>query len=346
MLSWLNVSELEFRNAWFLWTCLLAPVVYWLSVQLPTWVCYSSLSIVDRAPSSLRTRLRFLPALLLSLASLALAIALSGPRTGDATTKVKREGISIMLVLDRSGSMDARDFVEGDYGVSRLDAVKSVLRRFVLGGDGLRGRPNDLVGLVVFGTYADALVPLTLDHGSLVSILDDVHVAVRHGEAATAVGEGLGLAVERLLGTEASSKVVVLLTDGVNNAGQIDPRQAAELAANYDIRVYTVGAGRTGVAPLPVQTSDGQTVLRAVPVEIDETTLKDIAQRTGGRYFNARDANGLIDTYREIDRLERTELTEIRYLQYREHYPLFLLTALSLILLSGLVAGTFSRTLP
>ena len=251
-----------------------------------------------------------------------------------------------MLVVDRSGSMDARDFVAGDYSVSRLDAVKRALQTFVLGTRGSGGRPNDLVGVVAFGTYADGVCPLTLDHGNLMGIVDQLEVARERAESATAVGEGLALAVERLRAHPAQSKVVVLLSDGVNNAGIIAPLQAAELAATLDIKVYTVGAGSSGIAPMPVRTASGRTVLRPTPVEIDEDTLKRIAKRTGGRYFNARDADALTETYAEIDRLERSEITEIRYLQYREHYAWFVVTGLVLVLLSSLGAGTLLRRLP
>ncbi len=345
MLEWLGRDALELREPLFLAAALLSPLVYVLARKAPSSLTYSSLALVDGAPRSLRARLSFLPAALLALAALCLAVALAGPRSGDATTKVKREGIAIVLVVDRSGSMDARDFVEGDYSVSRLDAAKATLRNFVLGGK-TGGRPDDLIGVVAFGTYADGICPLTLDHGNLMSIVDDIEVAREQAESATAIGEGLALAVERLRAHPAQSKVIVLLTDGVNNAGEISPLQAAELAAALGIKVYTVGAGSSGTAPMPVQTADGRTVLRATRVEIDENTLREVAKRASGRYFNAQDADGLLESYAEIDRLERTEISETRYMQYREHYPLFIIIALSLIALSSLASGTVLRLLP
>ena len=346
MLDWLAGGGWELRDPLFLAAGLLAPVVYALARRLPASLTYSSLSIPDTAPRSLRVRLSALPAVLLALAAACLAFAMAGPRTGDATTKVKREGIAIMLVVDRSGSMDARDFVDGDYSVSRLDAVKSALREFVLGGGASAGRPNDLVGVVAFGTFADGVCPLTLDHRNLMSIVEDLEVARIQTEASTAIGEGLALAVERLRAHRAHSKVVVLLSDGVNNAGVIEPLQAAELAAHLGIRVYAVGAGSTAIAPMPFRAADGRTVLRPTAVEIDEATLARIAERTGGRYFNARSAEGLVETYDEIDRLERTEITEVRYLQYREHYRAFVIAALVLIGVASLAAGTALRRLP
>ena len=345
-LAWLLGRGFELREPLFLLAGLLAPLVFIASSRMPALLTYSSLFLVDRAPRSWRVRLSFIPAALLACATLCLAIAMAGPRTGDATSITKREGIAIMLVVDRSGSMEARDFVDGDYNVSRLDAVKTALKTFVLGSDGAGGRPNDLVGVVAFGTFADGICPLTLDHGNLMGIVEGLEVAQEQAEAATAIGEGLALAVERLRSHPAQSKVVVLLTDGVNNAGEIEPIQAAELAASLGIKVYTVGAGSSGIAPMPFRTADGRRVLRATRVEIDEVTLAQIAERTGGRYFNAKNASGLVDTYAEIDALERTEITEIRYLQYREHFPGFVLAALALIALSTLSAGTVLRRLP
>jgi len=259
---------------------------------------------------------------------------------------VRREGIAILMALDRSGSMDARDFVAGDLSVSRLDALKGVFRDFVLGGAAGEGRPDDLIGLVVFGTYADGVCPLTLDHGNLVGILDQVQVARERSESATAIGEGLGLAVERLLDVDAKSRIVILLTDGANNAGDIDPMQAAELAAAHGIKVYTIGAGTTGYAPVPVTGPDGRQYLRRALVEMDEKTLQEIARRTGGSYFHARDAEGLAATYRAIDDLERSQIAEVRYMRYQEHYGGFVLATLLLIAGAGLASGTFLRRLP
>jgi Ca-activated chloride channel family protein len=241
--------------------------------------------------------------------------------------------------------MQARDFVSGDASVSRLDVVKSVFRRFVGGENGGRGRPNDLVGLVAFARYADGLCPLTLDHGNLLAILDDVAIPTDPEEDGTAVGEGLALAVERLRRHD-TSKVVILLTDGVNNAGDIEPLQAADLAAQHGIKVYAIGAGTTGYAPVPVQLRGGQTVLQRAFVEIDEETLRAIADRTGGRYFHASDADGLAMVIEEIDRLERSELTEVRYLEYEYHYAPFAATALILVAGSTLLSGTALRRLP
>ena len=336
----------ELRAPLFLLVGLLAPLVYVLASRLPAAVTYSSLSIVDGAAASLRRRLAVVPALLLALATLLLAVAGAGPRTGNAANRIKREGIAIAMVVDHSGSMAARDFVEDDLSVDRLAVVKRVFRDFVAGGSFGKGRPDDLVGLIAFARYADGLCPLTLDHGNLLAILDDLEIVTEREEDGTAVGEGLALAVERLRDHPAASKVVILLSDGVNNAGDIDPLQAADLAAAHGIKVYAIGAGKTGFAPFPIQVMGGRTVLRRAYVEIDERTLRAVAERTGGRYFHATDADGLASVVKEIDSLERSEITETRYLEYEEHYAGFVAVALLLMVSSGVLSGTFLRRLP
>ena len=337
---------MELRDPLLLLFALFAPLVFALAAKLPSVLTVSTLSHLDAAPRSLRARLARLPALLLAVATVVFAVALAGPRTGDSSSHMHREGIAIVMAVDRSGSMNARDFVAGDASVSRLDAVKHVFHEFVDGGNAGSGRPDDLVGLVVFGTYADGVCPLTLDHANLLAILDDVKIAVEATEASTALGEGLGLAIERLRDHPAKSKVVILLTDGVNNAGEIDPMQAAKLAADNGIKVYTIAAGTNGMAPIPVPGADGREYLRRVYVEMDEETMRKIADATGGRYFHARDVDGLKDVYREIDRLERTEITEVRYLQYREHYPPLVMAGMGLVALAALASATFLRRLP
>jgi Ca-activated chloride channel family protein len=335
----------ELRDPFFLAFGLLAPLVYALASGNASAVRYSSLGLLENAPSSWRVRLLPLPAAFLALATLALAVALAGPRTGDASTKIHREGIAMMLVVDRSGSMNARDFVRGDQSIDRLQALKQVLHRF-LGTDGEGpGRPDDLIGLVTFAGYADSVAPLTLDHANLMAILDDTQIVRDPDEDGTAVGEGLALAVERLRRHPAKSKVVVLLSDGVSNRGDISPTQAAELAEAHNIKVYSVGAGRTGSAPFPVEWR-GRTVLRQVRVELDERELEAIAERTGGRYFHAEDVDALQEVYDEIDTLERTEIIELRYMQYREHYAGFAAAGLALILSAAFASRTFLRRLP
>jgi Ca-activated chloride channel family protein len=208
------------------------------------------------------------------------------------------------------------------------------------------GRSNDLIGLVSFARYADGACPLTADHGNLLNILGQQEIVTERAEDGTAVGEGLALAVERLRHQEVRSKVVILLTDGVSNSGDITPRQAAELAEQQGIKVYTIGAGRTGWAPVPVRLPGGAVALRRAFVEMDEETLSEIAERTGARYFHAADAEALGEVIEEIDRLERSEIVEVRYLEYEHHYAGFVVLAIVCMLASSLLAGTWLRRLP
>ncbi|HVX11231.1 MAG TPA: VWA domain-containing protein [Pirellulales bacterium] len=338
---------MEFRDPWLLLLVCLAPLAFAAASRSASAIRFSSLDVPDRAGRSWRVRLAVLPAALSALAVACLAVAAAGPHTPDAETKVSREGIAVMAVIDRSGSMHARDLVKDDLSVDRLSVVKDVFRQFVLGGKAGGGRPDDVVGLVAFAGYADSLCPLTLDHGNLVSIVDDLQIVSGRDEDGTALGDGLALAVERLRQSTARSKIAILLTDGVNNAGAIDPGQAAELAASQQIKVYCIGAGTDGLAPFPVvDPFSGRQRLEPIQVEIDEEALKAIAEKTGGRYFRATDKDSLASIYAEIDRLERTKISEIRYLQYTEHYKPFVVAALGLMAAAAVAKGSLFRTLP
>jgi Ca-activated chloride channel family protein len=243
--------------------------------------------------------------------------------------------------------MEARDLVRDDQSVSRLAVVKERFIEFVTGGESGQGRKDDAIGLVAFARWADGLCPLTLDHGSLLSIVADTEIVAEPQEDGTALGEGLGLAVERLRSHTARSRIAILLTDGVNNTGDITPAQAAELAKANDVKVYCIGTGTRGLAPVPATDPfTGRTYLRRMPVQIDEATLKEIAHTTGGRYFRATDDSSMADIYREIDSLERTEISEKRYLSYHEKYLAFVATALMLLGLGCGLGGTLLRRLP
>ncbi len=284
--------------------------------------------------------------MLLALATVVLVISLARPRTPQQETKVSREGVAIMMVIDVSSSMDARDLVKVDRQVNRLDVVKDVFLSFVQGDGSMAGRPDDLIGLVTFARYADSLCPLTLDHGNLATIVTDLEIVTQRSEDGTAVGDGLGLAVERLRRSKAKSRIAILLTDGVTNAGVIEPTKTADLAASSDIKVYCIGAGTNGMAPVPGRDLFGRLTLIPQPVEIDEETLKQIADRTGGRYFRAVDKQALAEIYVAIDQMERVKVSEVRYLQYTEHFGYFIVSGMGLIALSVLLSGTVFRKLP
>ncbi|MFK7738149.1 MAG: VWA domain-containing protein [Pirellulaceae bacterium] len=339
---------LELRDPWFLLLLPLMLPAYWLANRSVSQVAYSSLELFSDAPKSLRMRLAILPGLLLALGVATLIVSLARPRTPERETRVSREGIAVMMIMDLSSSMNARDLVEGDYNVNRLDVVKEVFTSFVLGNskNSLGGRQDDLVGLVTFAGYADSVCPLTLDHGNLAAIVSDLKIVEVQSEDGTAVGDGLGLAVERLRRSEAKSRIAILLTDGVNNAGVIDPVKAAELAAEFDIKVYCIGAGTNGVAPMPSMDLFGRTQMVGQQVQIDEDTLKAIAEKTDGRYFRAVNRKGLADIYASIDELEKTEVSETRYQRYHEHFAWFLSAGMGLLLVGALLRDSVFRRLP
>ncbi len=341
------LGGLEFRHPWFLALALLAPLAFVLARRQQGRVRFSALSILPQADHSLRARLERLPDLLVSVAVLALALAAAGPRVGDKNSRIKKEGIAIMLAVDVSGSMRALDLSTKKDERTRLDAVKKVFEKFVVGGGSLGGRSDDAVGIVRFARYADTACPLTLDHDNLVSLARNLEIVADKNEDGTAIGDGLGLAVERLRESKARSKVVILLTDGVNNSGQEDPLAAAELAKTQDMKVYAIGAGTTGTAPVRVQDPfTGESVLRPMAVEIDEKTLRAIAEKTGGQYFRATDAEGLEKVYEAIDQLERTEFEENQFRKFDEYFPPFVYFGLALACLGLFLRATLLRRLP
>jgi Ca-activated chloride channel family protein len=342
------LEHIEFREPWFLLLGVLALPVFFLARRSPGRVVFSSLALLPARGASWRTRLAWLPDAGLALAALCMSVALAGPRAARGESHIRREGIAIMMAMDISGSMRALDLSDEDEEKTRLDAVKEVFRSFVAGaGNELPGRPDDAIGLVSFAGFADTRCPLTLNHASLLEIADQLEIVTERSEDGTAIGDGLGLAVERLREAKARSRVIILLTDGVNNAGVEPPLQAAELAKSLGIKVYTIGAGTDGIAPVRVPDPlSGEMVLRPMPVEIDEETLRAIAERTGGRYFRAQDAAGLREVYQQIDRLERTEISERRLREYDEHYRLVLAAALLAAALSWLARSTLFRRLP
>ncbi len=340
------VLPVEFRQPAMLPLILLALPVFWWARRSGGRILFSSLRLLPQSIKTWRMRLGFLPPLLLAVATALLAIALSGPRVADRQTRVKKQGIAIMLAIDVSGSMQALDLSEPDRERTRLDAVREVLLKFVKGGSGLLGRPDDLIGIVSFAAYADTRCPLTLDHDNLLSAAHNLQIVTQQDEDGTAIGEGLGLALERLRESKAKSKVAILLTDGVNNRGDTAPLQAAELAVTIGVKVYTVGAGTNGMAPVRVTDPFGRSMLTRMPVEIDEKMLKAIADKTGGRYYRATDAETLELVYRQIDALERSEFIEQRYRQYREYYPHVLILGLLLSALAWLLQAAVLRRLP
>jgi Ca-activated chloride channel family protein len=293
---------------------------------------YSSTMGFRALTKSWKHYLRHLPFILQMAGIVLLTVALARPQSSNSWQDVTTEGIDIVIALDISSSMLARDFQP-----NRLDAAKKVATEFI------SGRRNDKMGLVVFSGESFTQCPLTTDHAVLINLFHDIKSGMI--EDGTAIGNGLATSVARLKESEAISRVIILLTDGENNRGVIAPETAAELAKTYGIRVYTVGVGTIGTAPYPVQTPFG-IQMRDVEVKIDEETLQKIADITDGRYFRATDNNKLVQIYEEIDQLEKSKIEVKEYSKKDEEFERYAMLA-GIVLLSGLfLKTTVFRNIP
>lgn len=325
------------ENPWWLWLLLLIPWVVWRwrAVGNQSAVPFSSTEVIASLRPTWRQRIAWLPTTLLLTALGLIIVSLARPREGRQQTMVNMEGIAMQMVVDRSSSMLALDFQLNEQRVDRLTAIKHVAAKFVQGeqktlfaeADPLSGRASDLIGLITFAGFADDITPPTLDHVFLLSQLNHVQIAANRNEDGTAIGDAIALAVEKLNALnyrkqdaqKIKSKVIILLTDGENNAGELDPAQAAELAQTLGIRIYTIGVGTRGQAPFPVRVGfSGRQMLQWMEVNIDEDTLRKVAAATGGKYFRATDTESLTRIYAEIDRLEKTEFESQQFVDYRE----------------------------
>ncbi|MGA7278591.1 MAG: VWA domain-containing protein, partial [Desulfocapsaceae bacterium] len=239
-----------------------------------------------------------------------LILALARPQLGRTTTEIEASGIDIFLAVDVSSSMEAMDFQLDKKSVNRLEVVKSVVSQFI------RERPNDRIGLIAFSAKPYLISPLTLDHDWLLKRLQALSIGMI--EDGTAIGSAIGTGSSRLNSQQAKSRLLILLTDGMNTAGRIPPLVAAEAAQALGVKVYTIGAGTRGMAPTPYTDPFGRKSIRRVNVNIDETTLKAIAEKTGGRYFRATDTSSLARIYKEIDKMETTTRTIKQFENYRE----------------------------
>ena len=328
---------LRFAHPWFLLCGILVIAAAWLLWTMrkhqPA-AAYSHLPLLDAAGPSWRVRGRWIPTAAKILGALLVVVALARPQSGTASREITSEGIDIMLVLDVSGSMKAEDFKPNN----RLYVAKQVIRDFV------EGRTNDRIGLVVFAGQSFTQCPLTLDYDVLTSFLDDIDFGMI--EDGTAIGMALANAVNRLRESTAKSKVIVLLTDGVNNRGMIEPITAAEIAKTLGIKVYTIGAGKPGNALYPVEDPVFGKRYVYIPNEIDEESLSQIAELTGGRYYRAQSEQMLERVYQEISLLEKTEVKIKEYVQYQELFSFFAAAALASVVLGGALGATWFRTLP
>ncbi len=332
---------MTFAHPYVLLLLLLLPVLAWLKGKVgfqPAFL-YSSVQLVRGITGITRSRAG---SILLKLRWLALAlflIALARPQLGEGETKITASGIDIVLAIDLSGSMSSEDFQLRGRRVNRLMIAKDVLQQFVA------KRANDRIGLVAFATDAYIAAPLTLDHDFLLQNLDRLEIAAP-GKDQTAIGSALAAALNRLRELRSKSKIVILMTDGQNNAGKVPPLTAAEAAETLKVKVYTIGVGTRGLAPFPYIDAFGRKDYKPMQVDIDEDTLTQIARRTGGKYYRADKTETLRSVYDEIDQLEKTEVEVKKYQRYRELFPLVALPGLVLLLLEVILNHTVWRKLP
>ncbi len=331
---------MTFAHPYALLLLLLLPVLAWLKGRqgTPAAFLYSSLQLVKGIINLSRSRPgRFL--LLLRWLALALfLLALARPQKGEGEAKIKASGIDIVVALDLSGSMASEDFELRGQRVDRLTIAKNVLEEFIA------RRPNDRIGLVAFAGRAYIAGPLTLDHDFLQQNLERLKLGLI--EDSTAIGSALTAALNRLRDIKSKSKIIILMTDGQNNAGKVPPLTAAEAAQTLGVKVYTIGVGIRGTAPFPRIDPFGRKVYVPMEVDIDEETLTKIADKTGGKYFRADNSATLRNIYAEIDRLEKTEVEVKKYQRYRELFPWFIWAGVAALLLEIILNHTVWRRLP
>lgn len=328
---------MHFASPYYLWLLtLLVPMIgyyVWRTLQGGAAIRISSVAGVVRAPKTVRYYLRHLPFALRAAAFALLVVALARPQDVEQNVRTNTEGIDIMLAIDVSGSMLARDFKP-----DRITAAKEVAGSFIA------DRYGDRIGLVAFAGEAFTQSPLTTDQSTLQTLL----ARIRSGliEDGTAIGNGLATAINRLRESEAKSKVIILLTDGVNNRGEIAPLTAAEIAKTQGIRVYTIGVGTEGMAPYPAIDMFGNITFVNQKVEIDEKTLTAISDMTGGKYFRATDKAKLKAIYDEINQLEKSKVEVTEHVSYHELYLAWVLAALGLLLAEFLLANLVLKRIP
>jgi len=330
------MMDIQFANPGYFLLLILVPVmVYWywkrgkrqfVELQVPT------IRGFQFSPRTWRQRLRHSMFVLRVLALVLAIIALARPQSTSRGENVSTEGIDIIVANDISGSMLAEDFHP-----NRIEAAKNVALEFI------DGRPNDRIGMVIFSGESFTQCPLTLDHAVVKNLLKEVRSGMI--EDGTAIGMGLATAVSRLKDSKAKSRVIILLTDGINNRGSIDPLTAAGIAQSFGVRVYTIGVGANGLAPYPVQTPLG-IQYQNIPAELDEQLLEKIADMTGGKYFRATDDRKLKAIYEEIDRLEKTKIEVTEFHRHKEEYYSAAMFAGLLLLLEVFLSHTVFRKIP
>jgi Ca-activated chloride channel family protein len=329
----------DFRDPWFFLLLILIPLLIYRHFRRQHGkVRFSSTGDLERIRPSWALWARHGLLALRCIAVLLLVLALARPQKGKVETRITTEGIDIILAVDVSGSMLAEDFQLGGKHYNRLYVVKDVVREFI------KGRENDRIGIVTFAGRPYTLCPLTLDYGWLIQQLDRARIGMI--EDGTAIGSAIATSTNRLRSSDAKSRIIILLTDGRNNAGRVDPITAADAASTLNVKIYTIGAGTKGLAPFPVDDFFGNKVYRQVKIEVDDDSLRKIAQKTEGTYFRATDTDSLRRIYKEIDEMEKTEIESTEFLEYKEFYPYLLVLATIAFVVEIGLANTRLRRLP
>ena len=330
------LEGIEFTHKELLWLLLVIPVLLlWYILKHKKQTAVLEISTTDGLlkGNQFWTILKHSLFVLRALALTLIIVAMARPQTVDISTKTKTtRGIDIVMAIDVSASMLAKDLKP-----NRLEALKKVASKFI------NRRPNDRIGLVEYAGESYTRTPVTSDKGIILKSLRDIkyNTIITGG---TAIGMGLATAVNRLKESKAKSRIIILLTDGVNNSGFIDPQTASELAVEYGIKTYTIGLGSNGMALSPVAINNGKFQYSRIQVEIDEKLLKEIASETGGKYFRATNNKKLEDIYDEIDKLEKTEIEEFKYYNYEEKFRPLVLLALGILVLEFLLRHTLLRS--
>ena len=320
-------------DPWFLVLLALLPLLWWWYRRRSVSLRFASLGVMRQVVRSRWRGFRHLTFAFRAAAVFFVVLGLTRPEVGNSKSERQSEGLDIVLVIDTSRSMEAQDFVWRGERPTRLSVVKQVIADFI------KERPSDRIGMVVFGTEAFTQAPLTLDHDVLLRFLNRVQVGMA-GDA-TAIGDGIGTAVHRLKDVESKSKVVILLTDGGNTAGRLDPLAAAQAAKALGVKIYAIGVGSEGEVPVVV---NGQ--VQVQKVDIDEELLKQMAKTTDAQYFRATDTETLISVYDTIDKLEKTKVKIQTFASYEDRYQPFVLAALLCVLAEFLVGVSRFRRIP
>ncbi len=336
----MTLAGITISHPWVLLLLLLVPLLAFLKGKFggTAGVTFSSTDALRRLGHRRRSRSGAFLAALSYFALASFIIALARPQLGREITRVQASGVDIMLVLDVSRSMLAEDFSIGASRANRLEVTKKVTEQFI------RKRPNDRIGIIAFAGRPYLVSPLTLDHDWLIQNLDRIQIGLV--EDGTAIGSAIASAANRLKDKDAKTKLIVLLTDGDNNAGKVMPLTAAEAAKALGIRIYTIGAGTVGEAPFPFTDPFGRTVYRNVPVDFKEDTIRDIAKIANGIAFRATDTKSLEKIFTEIDKLEKSKVEVEKIAQYRDLFPWFVGAGIALLGLQILLSQTLWRRLP